>query len=158
MWTKTELCIVCTKNTTKGISVFVCPCTQHYQWKTKSQVRVTALAPVREPDTFAGEAEFLKEPNIHRQKNGGLQTNLMFHSFKSFSRKHIRISQGALKRSLCSKLREIRSIVSTSLPNDFHAFSIPFSIQQKMASHTTSSLLIQINSLRRNNNAFTSVI
>ena len=35
-----------------------------------------------------------------------------------------------------------------SLPNDFHLFRIPFSIQ--------GSLLIQINSLRRNNNVFTS--
>ena len=40
-----------------------------------------ALAPVREPDTFEGEAELQKKPNItpvcaaniHRQKNGGLE-------------------------------------------------------------------------------------
>ena len=84
----------------------------------------------------------------------------MFLHFRSLSRKHIHISEGALERSLCTNIREIRSLVSTSLPNDFHAFSIPFSIQdsEKMASNTTSSLLIQINSLRRNNNAFTSVI
>ena len=84
----------------------------------------------------------------------------MFLHFRSLSRRHIRISEGAVERSLCTNIREIRSLVSTSLPNDFHAFGIPFSIQdsEKMASNTTSSLLIQINSLRRNNNAFTSVI
>ena len=88
-----------------------------------------------------------------------MQSCNLFH-FRSLSRKHIHISQGAVERSLCTNIREIRSLVSTSLPNDFHAFSIPFSIQdsEKMASNTTSSLLIQINSLRRNNNAFTSVI
>ena len=44
------------------------------------------------------------------------------------------------------------------LTNDFHMFSISFSLPIKMASDTTSSLLIQINSPRRNNNVFTSVI
>ena len=79
----------------------------------------------------------------------------MFLHFRSLSRKHIRISKGALERSLWSNFREIRSLVSTSLRNDFHPFSIPFSIQEK---NTRSSLLIQINLLRRNNNAFSSGI
>ena len=75
--------------------------------------------------------------------------------FRSFSRKHSLLSEGALERSLWSNFRDKRSLVSTSLPNDFHPFSIPFSIQEK---NTRSSLLIQINLLRRNNNAFISGI
>ena len=81
-------------------------------------------------------------------------SELMLLRFRSFSRKHSLLSEGALERSLSPNLREIGSRVSISLLNDFHAFSIPFSL---MASDTTSSLSIQINSLRRNNNAFTSV-
>ena len=78
--------------------------------------------------------------------------------FRSFSRKYGCISNRA-ERSLGTNLR-----VSTSLPTNFHAFSIPFSIipfkildldgPMKMA----SSLLIQISSLKRNNSVFMSVI
>ena len=88
----------------------------------------------------------------------------MFLCFRVFSRKHGRIlgriSEGAMERSLFSTNLDEKRVVSTSLPDDFREFSIPYRNQDvwKMAFHTTSSLLIQISSLRRNNNVFTSVI
>ena len=70
-----------------------------------------------------------------------------------------RISKGTLERS-STNLGSIRH-VGTSLPNYFHAFSIPFrnpDAPLKRTSPISSSLLIEINSLRRNSNVFTSVI
>jgi hypothetical protein len=52
---------------------------------------------------------------------------LRFHwQVRSFSRNHGRITEGALERSLRTNLREIRSLVSTSLLNNFPAFSYSF--------------------------------
>ena len=89
--------------------------------------------------------------------------------FLRFTRSFLRIhgiSKGALERCLSTNLRKIKPFVSTSLPNDFHAFSIPVSIQDadskdqnlETASHITSPPLIQKSSLRRIKSVFTSVI
>ena len=78
---------------------------------------------------------------------------IFFRHISSLSRKHVRISEGVLARSLSTNPREKSSPVSTGLLNDFHAFRIPSRQQdgrhgpQEMATHMTSSLLIQINSL-----------
>ena len=90
----------------------------------------------------------------------------MFLYFINCSRKHGCISKRALERSLSTNLAPEKRLVSTSLPTTFaKLISIPFRYQDtitfvtwKMAFHTTSSLLIQLCSLRRNNNVFTSVI
>ena len=72
----------------------------------------------------------------------------------SFSRS---ISKGALEGSSNTNLRP--PAVSTSLPTNFHAFSISFRKSDGPSKITTSlSVLIQISSLRRNNNVFSSVI
>ena len=81
-----------------------------------------------------------------------LRVRHLLTGFRSFSRTHGHIPKGALERSSKTNLREM-SRVSTSLPTNFHAFSIPFRMASK-----SSSLLIQISSLRRNNNLFASVI
>ena len=83
-----------------------------------------------------------------------LRVRHLLTGFRSFSRTHGHIPKGALERSSKTNLREM-SRVSTSLPTNFHAFSIPF---RNADSPMSSSLLIQISSLRRNNNLFTSVI
>ena len=72
--------------------------------------------------------------------------------FLSFSRRHGRTSMGALEGTSDTNLREMR--VSTSLPSNFHAFSIPF----RNSTRGSSSLLIPISSLRRIKNLFPSVI
>ena len=81
-----------------------------------------------------------------------LRVRHLLTGFRSFSRTHGHIPKGALERSSKTNLREM-SRVSTSLPTNFHAFSIPFRMASK-----SSSLLIQISSLRRNNNVFTLII
>ena len=76
--------------------------------------------------------------------------------FRSFSRTHGHTSMRAL-----DKPREASPVVSTILPPNFHAFSIiPFRDMEDFSLKMKSSLslLIQISSLRRNNNVFTSVI
>ena len=86
--------------------------------------------------------------------------NLHVTGFRSFSRTHGRISMGALGRSSDTNPRKMSSFVSTSLPTIFHAFSTPFRDADgylKVAS-ISSSLLIQISSLRRNKKVFPSVI
>jgi hypothetical protein len=77
--------------------------------------------------------------------------------FRSFSRKHGRISNGALGRSSNTNLRRISYFVSTTLSTNFHAFSIPFRDPDSPL-NVTSSPLIQLSLLRRNNNVFTSAI
>ena len=79
--------------------------------------------------------------------------------FRGFSRKHGRISKGAGERPLNTNPREMSPRVSTSFPTNFHAFSIPFrkALHVKMTS-VSLSLSIQISSMRKNNNALTSVI
>ena len=59
-----------------------------------------------------------------------------------------------------ANLHKIRHIVSTSLQTNFHAFSIAFrnSDDPLIVACESSSLLIQISSLRRNSNLLTSVI
>ena len=69
--------------------------------------------------------------------------------------KFTRISN--LKAAVETSLREIRQLVSTSLQTNFHAFSMAFRNPVNPLSES-SSLLIQISSLRRNNNLLTSVI
>ena len=76
--------------------------------------------------------------------------------FRSFSRIH-GISKGALERSLSTNPSEINSLVSTSFRNDFHAFSIPFSIQDAYPNIISSPLILK-SSLRRIKNVFTSII
>jgi hypothetical protein len=82
------------------------------------------------------------------------------HLVTGFSRKYGRISKGALEGSSVTNPREISPRVSASVSTNFHAFSIPFRNADgllDMASKS-SSLLIQVSSLRKNNNLFTSVI
>ena len=78
--------------------------------------------------------------------------------FRSFSRRHGRISMGALEGTSDTNLREMR--VSTSLPSNFHASSIPFrnSTWGPVEMPCSSSLLIPINLLRRVKNLFPLVI
>ena len=78
---------------------------------------------------------------------------------------HRRISKGTLERSLNTNPRELGPRVSTGLPTNFHAFSIPFRNSDGPLKMTrlvrlpiSSSLLIQISSLRRNKHVFPSVI
>ena len=91
--------------------------------------------------------------------------------FRCFSRKHGRISKGALERSLYTKQSEISPRVSTILPISIYAFRTPLrnlnpdgplkmtSEPSKPSNATeTSSLLIQIRLLRWNKNVFISVI
>ena len=86
--------------------------------------------------------------------------NLNVTGFRSFSRTHGRISMGALGRSSDTNPRKMSSFVSTSLPTIFHAFSTPFRDADGYLKVTSisSSLLIQISSLRRNKIVFPSVI
>ena len=51
-----------------------------------------------------------------------------------------------------------QGVVSTSLQTNFHAFSIAFRNSDDLLGMASLSLLIQISSLRRNNNLLTSVI
>ena len=85
--------------------------------------------------------------------------NLNVTGFRSFSRTHGRISMGALERSSDTNPRKMSSYVSTSLPTIFHAFT-PYRDADGYLKMTfmSFSLLIQISSLRRNNNVFPSVI
>ena len=71
------------------------------------------------------------------------------------------LPKGALERSLSTSLRRRQRLVSTSLSSKFYAFSLSFRISvvpKKTCQKMSSSLLIQISSLRRNNNDSTSVI
>ena len=67
---------------------------------------------------------------------------------------------GALEGSSGTNPRKIRPPVSSNLPTSFHVCHIPFRNLHRPLEMTSklSSLLIQISSLRRNNNVFTSVI
>jgi hypothetical protein len=84
-------------------------------------------------------------------------SHMFLTGFRSFSRKHGRISNGALGRSSNTNLRRISYFVSTTLSTNFHAFSIPFRDPDSPL-NVTSSPLIQLSLLRRNNNVFTSAI
>ena len=77
---------------------------------------------------------------------------------------HGRISKGILERSLNTNPRELGPRVSTGFPTNFHAFSIPFRNTDSPLTWIltrlpiSSSLLIQISSLRRNKHVFPSDI
>jgi hypothetical protein len=73
---------------------------------------------------------------------------------------HGRILRRTLERLLNTDVREIaQRPVSTSFPTNFHDFSIPFRNSDGRSVITSPfSLLIQISSPKRNNNAFPSVI
>ena len=74
--------------------------------------------------------------------------------FRKYSLKHGHISKGALE----GPSREMGPHVSTSLPTNLRAFSIPFRRNPDRPLNMSLSPLIQINSLRRSNNVFTSAI
>ena len=74
---------------------------------------------------------------------------------RSFSRQHVLI-----RRRISSDTypREISPRASTSIPTNFHAFSIPFRNADRKALLPLFSLLTQISSLKRINSPFTSVV
>ena len=74
---------------------------------------------------------------------------------RSFSRQHVLI-----RRRISSDTypREISPRASTSIPTNFHAFSILFRNADRKALLPLFSLLTQINSLKRINSPFTSVV
>ena len=78
----------------------------------------------------------------------------------NLSRKHgLCISKGALERSLSTNQPKTSPpVVSSSLPTNLQAFTSPFRKQRDRRPAISSSLLIQISSLRRNKNVLRSVI
>jgi hypothetical protein len=86
---------------------------------------------------------------------------MIFRHLTGFSRKYSRISKGALEGSSSTNSREINPPVGTDDATTFHAFTIPFRESADLLEkekRCSSSPLIQISSLRRNNNVLTSVI
>ena len=81
--------------------------------------------------------------------------------FRKFSLKYGRISKGVLQRSSTINPPKTSPLVSSSLSTNYYAFSIPFRTAYRYYRSNfamSSSLLIQISSLRRNNSVFISVI
>ena len=77
--------------------------------------------------------------------------------FFEISRKDGHIPKGAREKSSNTNLREMSPGVSTSLLTSFYVFSIPLRVAEGPL-EMSSTLLIQISSLRRNSNVFTSMV
>ena len=118
-------------------------------WKTKwvSTRRTATITEIavwpRSPSHTVTDVEFVICLSLSRSVQSCNWNFEMFHRFRGFSRRQGRISEGMLKRS----------VVGTIFYQSTFSCLVFLS-----ASHTTSSLLIQINSPKRNNNVFTSVI